>query len=975
MRTEKVLLLTDLVDSTAITERLGDLAAAALWAALDRIARDLLQRWQGQEIDKSDGFLFLFPRVDLAVGFAVALHAALRGLDPPLLARAGLHRGTLVMRHNSAQDIALGAKPMEAEGVAKPVAARIMALAQGGQTLLSREAREQLPDGDGWRVQGIGHWRLKGLDEPLELFAVGDGDASLAPPPDSAKAYRVVRADDHWRPARELPQRLPADRDRFVGRQDALLTLARLFDDGARLVSVLGMGGIGKTRFAQRYASAWLGDYAGGAWFCDLSQARGADGIVHAVALALDVPLGKADPVQQLGAAIAGRGACLLILDNFEQVARHAEATMGAWLAQAPETRFLVTTRELLGIAGETALVLDPLAAADAQALFRQRIRTAGVDALADDEQAAIAPLVELLDRLPLAIELAAARVRVMPPRRLLERMGERFRLLAGRGGRLDRQATLRATLDWSWDLLGAAEQAALAQLSVFEGGFTLDAAEAVVDVSACPDPPWTADALQSLVEKSLVLRLNPQRFGLLRTVQDYATERLTDDQAQRRHWRHFAAMDERQAVAGRCVEVDNLVAACRRAATADPGYAVAALVGAWAALRQAGPFRAGLDLAGAGEAGAPHAAAEQAAIDRVVGSALTLLGEWDLARGRYEAALVHARAQHDCAGQSQILSSIAGLEMGLGQFPEAQAHLDSALALAAASGDAEARYRALNALGNLYLSTSQLQQAAQSYRQALALADMLADRRWQGGLHGNLGTIAHAQGNLTEARQHYAAALAMALDVGNRQWEGNTRCNLGLLLHDLGDDAAARVELESTLALARSIGHRRLEATSLCNLGIVFEALDDLPAAQQAHTAAVAVVQLLNDPRQEGQFRGYLGLLLARLGRGAESADCLARAQALMAQSSDPSSQGLLHCQHAIAVALLGDAPACHASLDLAEAVLAPLDLAADSEPQRALARARALAAAPTMAAADQWSTLPINGSSGSQGLSAPVF
>ena len=954
MRTEKVLLLTDLVDSTGITERLGDLAAAALWAAQDRIARDLLQHWQGLEIDKSDGFFFLFSRVDHAVGFAVALHAALRGLDPPLQARAGLHCGALMIWHNSAADIALGAKPMEVEGVAKPMAARIMALAQGSQTLLSREAREQLLDDDSRRVQPIGHWRLKGLDEPVELFAVGDCTASLAPPADTAKAYRVVRADDHWRPARELPHRLPADRDRFVGRQDALLALARHFDHGTRLVSVLGMGGIGKTRVAQRYAGAWLGDYAGGAWFCDLSQARGADGIVHAVALALDVPLGKSDSVQQLGAAIAGRGACLVILDNFEQVARHAEATLGAWLARAPEARFLVTTRELLGIAGETALVLDPLTTADAQALFRHRIRTAGVDSLADGEQAAIRLLVELLDRLPLAIELAAARVRVMPPSRLLERMGERFRLLAGRGGRLDRQATLRATLDWSWELLGAAEQAALGQLSVFEGGFTLDAAEVVVDVSACPDPPWTADAVQSLVEKSLVLRLNAQRFGLLRTVQDYAAERLADNQAQRRHWRYFAAMDERRAVANRCVEVDNLVAACRRATATDHGYAVSALEGAWATLRRAGPFQTGLDLALAVEASAPHASAEQAAIDRVVGGALHLLGELDLAHGRFEAALVHARTVHDNAGQSQILCSIADLEMGRGQFPEAQAHLDSALALAASSGDAEAQYRALNALGNLHLRTSQLQEAALRYRQALALADALADQRWQGGLHGNLGTIAHSQGSLAEARQHYAAALAMALDVGNRQWEGNTRCNLGLLLHDLGDDAAARIELESALALARSIGHRRLEATSLCNLGIVIDALDDLPAALQAYTAAVAVVQMLNDPRQEGQFRGYLGLALARLGRTTESADCLARAQALLAHGNDPSSQGLLHCQQAIAAGLLGDPAGCHAALDRAEAALASLDLAADSEPQRALARARDMASARASPAAD---------------------
>ncbi|HSW09006.1 AAA family ATPase, partial [Aquabacterium sp.] len=490
------LLLTDIVDSTQLTEQLGHAAMSALWAAHDHAARGLLREWRGREIDKSDGFLLLFDAVADALGFALAYHRALAQLSPPLQARAGLHHGPVTLRENPAADVALGAKPLEVDGLAKPLAARVMALALGGQTLLTEAACAALGDTT-LRQQSHGHWRLKGVETAVELFEVGEAQAPFTPPPDSAKAWRVLRQGELWLPRRELQHTLPAERDSFIGRQSALQELAQRFEGGARLVSLLGTGGTGKTRLAQRYGWTWLGDYPGGVWFCDLSPASTLDGIVHAVAQGLELPLGQVDPVQQIGQAIHGRGACLVVLDNFEQVARHAEATLGQWLDRAPEARFLVTSREVLGIVGEEAMSLPPLPPEDSVTLFLRRAVAAsqGFKPGPEDSEA-IGPLVALLDGLPLAIELCAARVRVMPPRQLLQRMGDRFKLLAGGSGRRDRQATLRNTLDWSWDLLRQPERAALAQLSVFEGGFTIASAEAVVDLSAFDEAPWVVDVL-----------------------------------------------------------------------------------------------------------------------------------------------------------------------------------------------------------------------------------------------------------------------------------------------------------------------------------------------------------------------------------------------------------------------------------------------------------------------------------------------
>ena len=340
---------------------------------------------------------------------------------------------------------------------------------------------------------------------------------------------------------------------------------------------------------------------------------------LHAVAQGLDVPLGKDDPVIQLGHSIAGRGKCLVILDNFEQVARHAEETLGRWLNRASGARFLVTTREVLGLSGEEMLALAPLAPSDAAALFLRRAEAAkpGFEPSAED-QSAIAPLVKLLEGLPLAIELAAARVRVMPPRTLLLRMSERFKLLSSTGGRLDRQATLRAVFDWSWDLLSLPEKAALAQLSVFEGGFTLESVEAVLDLSAYENAPWPMDALQSLVQKSLVRQVTDNRFDLLVSVQEYAAEQLRTAAryagsgpaallaAEMRHGAYFAGLDEKAAVADGCAELDNLVVACRRAAArGDVDMAVRSLEGAWAGLRIARtlPGRGRTRVLGAGHA------------------------------------------------------------------------------------------------------------------------------------------------------------------------------------------------------------------------------------------------------------------------------------------------------------------------------------------------------------------------------------
>ena len=956
----RAVLFTDVVGSTELAARVGDERIAALWTAHDRAARDLLRIWGGREIDKADGMLTVFDRAADAVGFALAYHAALAALDPPLHARAGVHLGPTRLRENALADVARGAKPVEVDGLAKSIAARVMSIAGGGQTLLTAEARAEL-DAAALDLRSHGHWRAKGLAEPFEVFeAKAAGAAPLPPPTGNDKAYRVVRENGAWRPADRMPHNLPAERDAFVGRQSALDELALRLRRGDRLLSIVGVGGCGKTRLAVHFAWQWLGDFPGGAWFCDLAPARGVDGILHAVASALDVPLGRDDPVVQLGHAIAGRGRCLVVLDNFEQVSRHAEATLGRWLGRANEACFVVTTREVLGIAGEAACALAPLGTDDASALFVSRAEAAAQGAVAQaDERQAIGPLVELLDGLPLAIELAAARVRVMPPRQLLARMNDRFRLLVSTGRRRDRQATLRATFDWSWELLCETEKSALAQLSVFEGGFTLAAAEAALDLGEDAGNRWSVDVLQSLVDKSFVRSMAGGRFGMLDTVQEYAAEQLRSpgrfagsgpgavSAAQSRHGVHFAGLSESMAIADRCADLDNLIVACRRAVMRDDlATATGALENAWAGLRLRGPFRVGVELAQRVCAMAGLAGSQRAHALRIAGIALDAAGDPGAAQGPLEAALSAAREVSDVRCEADVLGKLATLTRNRGRVEQACEQVVAALVLAEGCGDRALQCDLHNELGSLRLEMGQVESARTEYETVLRMAREIGDRRWEGGALGNLGNLHAEIGRMDEARHAYEAGIAVAREVGDRQWEGNMLCNLGFLHLTQRSHDEARANFEAALHAARQMGHARLECIALCNLGIALGELDEPDPARQAYEAALDVARRIGERRCEGQFLTYLGLLDARQGRQAQAQLAFDGGEALLRQVADRISLGVLLCARAEACALAGRTAQARSALDDARSIADESQVGPESELGLALSRVEALLA-----------------------------
>ena len=935
-------LFTDIEGSTMLWEQAPE-AMRPLLAWHDGVLRSAIESSGGHVFKTTgDGVYAVFGTAKHAIAACLqaqrklqqaaigAAGAPMQAREPPITIRVrmGLHSGAAEFRDG------------DYFGAPLNRAARIMSVANGEQVLLSSTTAELLRGDlpDEVELREMGEHRLKGLPHPERLLQlVASGLRADFPP----LVSRAVHS-------------LPAERDAFVGRNDALAELAKRFGRDARLVSVLGVGGTGKTRLAIRFGWSALDAFPGGIWFCDLSEARTLDGILRAVAEGLGVPLGSDEPVTRVGNAIAGRRECLVILDNFEQVARLAEETLSRWLNRASMARFLVTTREVLGLTGEEILALGPMPPQDASTLFVKRAEAAKPGfVLSTEDQAAIGPLAKLLDGLPLAIELAAARVRVMPPRTLLARMTDRFKLLSSIRGRLDRQATLRAVFDWSWDLLSLPEKTALAQLSVFEAGFTLEAAEAVLDLGDSAGAPWAVDMLQSLVQKSLVRQVTDDRFDLLVSVQEYAAEHLRTIgrypgsgpaaalAAETRHGAYFASTEEPTAVEHGSADLDNLVVACRRcAARGDAATATRILQAAWGVLALRGPFRIGVELSSLVQAIPGLEPGTAATVHEVAGSALRLLGSVADARTALERSLEEAREAGDRACEIRALLNLGALDIQRGHAQSGHDVLELALAAAREIWDWGLESEARNKLGNLQISVGKPDSALPHFEAALDLARKARDRRREVTALGNLGTIEVS--GASKARLHCETALAMARNQGDRMIESNALCNLGLLNYLEGRLEDAREHLDTGLVVAREIGNVEAEGIVLCNLGMVHEALGQLDEAESHYDAALAIAREFELRRLEGQILGYAAVSSARRGKFDDARGCLDAGETLLRAVSDRVSLGILLCNRYEAEELAGSSSGASAALVRAEEIAAEVAAGADSELGFALARLR---------------------------------
>ena len=805
------LLFTDIEGSTRLLQSLGPRYAEVL-AEYRRLLRVATHSQDGREVGtEGDGCFFAFRRAKGALAAAVAAMRAIdrypwpAGITVPV--RMGLHTG----------------EPVSADtgyvGMDVHRAARICAVGHGGQMLLSQTTRDLVADDlpQGISLRDLGQHRLKDLAGRQYLFQVVAAELPTDfPPLNSLDA---------------LPNNLPTQLTSFIGREREKAEVRRLLST-TRLLTLTGAGGSGKTRLALQVAADRLEEYPDGVWQVELAPLADPSLVPRAVASALGVSEQPSRALTEVVADYLRSKTLLLIFDNCEHVLPACAQLADFLLRACPSLRMLATSREALRIAGEISWRVPSMSLPDLEQRLPPPERLMDVEAVrlfveraagvlpaftvTTQNVHAIGQMCHQLDGMPLAIELAAARVKVLSAEQIVARLDDRFRLLTG-GSRtaLPRHQTLRATMDWSYGLLSEQEQSLLRRLSVFAGGCALEAIEAVCAGGGLA-PAEILGLLAQLVDKSLVqveIREGEARYRLLETVREYGRDRLREageaEETRRRHRDWYLPLVERAepelhgpnqiAWLERLEENhDNIRAAfewCRTEAGGDAAglRLAAALYQFWDIRGHFAEGRAWLD-----QMLSQHKAA--APVLRV--KALTRAAHLAHRQGDYarvsalcEEALALAQAEGDKQGRAEALHYLAHAAEGAGDHHRAAELLNGSVALHRAVGNTFELARALNCLANTARVGANYPKAADLYEEALMLVHSLGDKGSMGAitLH-NLGYVVLRQGDHQRSWALFRESLALVEELGDKR--SMIKCLAGLA----GASAEARPEWAARL-------------------------------------------------------------------------------------------------------------------------------------------------------------------------------
>jgi predicted ATPase/class 3 adenylate cyclase len=719
-------LFTDIEGSTRLLDELGEGYAEVL-AEHHRVVRKAIEEHGGVEVDtQGDAFFVSFARASDAAAAAASAQEALG--DTGLRVRMGIHTG----------------EPLLADtgyiGMDVHRAARVMSAGHGGQVVLSQTTRDLLDET--FELQDLGEHRLKDLSAPQRLFQLGSGEFP---------ALKTLHQTN-----------LPVQPTPLVGRDSELAEASALLR-GNRLVTLVGPGGSGKTRLALQLAAEAVEDFEGGVFWVPLQAVADPRLVESTIAQSVGSSDGVAD-------FLRGRTA-LLLLDNLEQVLE-AAPDLAELLRETSGVKLLVTSREPLNLAGEQRFPVDPLSDDDAITLFIERARAVDPGFSASP---AVAEICRRLDGLPLALELAAARVSVLSAEDLAARLERALPLLTG-GARdvPERQRTLRAAIEWSYELLGEEEQRVFRSLAVFAGSFDLDSALAICGADL--------DELQALIDKSLVRRWASGRFGMLETIHEFARERLDAAgeavEVGQRHAGHYLAvarsanLDAEAETAGN-PEVARLEQANLRAALqwtiendqTELGLRLAvALERYWVS---EAPFE-GDQWFTTLLAKADHVDPSlRAAALRDHGGAVYIVGQFDRGLALYLESLALYREVGDEPGMAHIIHRLAIDAVRVGDLDRGRALTEEARVLARGARKDEAL--ALITLGSIAYKEGDVDKAIELMEQGGEIAGEVGFTWFQGGRLLDLAEIGVETGRLEDAERWLRDGLAILLPLRDR--------------------------------------------------------------------------------------------------------------------------------------------------------------------------------------------------------------
>jgi len=871
----KTLLFTDIEGSTRLWAQEPVRMQPAL-ALHDAILRDGVESNHGAIVKTTgDGIFATFDdpldglSATLSIQRMLADPAATSGI--PLRIRCALHVGVVERRD------------ADYFGTAVNQTARIMGAAHGGQVLVSQSAADLLADRlpAGLALRDLGSIRLRDLATPARVFQLLHSDLRQDFP-----ALRSLEA---------TPNNLPQQMTSFVGRERELAQ-ARALLGGARLVTIVGPGGIGKTRLSLQIAADVLDAHPDGVWFIELASIVDPGLVPKAIAQVLGLQEDASTPVVQALCAHVASRRLLLVLDNCEHLVEPCANLVTALLRTAPDVRVLASSREALNVSGEQTYPLPPLALpdpgssavdaarSDAGQLFIERARLRQPTfALSERNVKVVAQICARLDGIPLALELAAARVGVLTVETIAERLHDRFRLLTG-GSRtaLPRQQTLRALIDWSYDLLGAAEKTLFARLSVFAGGWSLPAAEAV-----CTDddlaPEDVLDLLTGLANKSLVVPDgNGARYRMLETIRDYARDRLQERgesvAVRVRHCNYFVkfAEDAEPHLEGGAdqpawlerldVEHDDLRAAL--------GWSLEEPEGAEGDLRLTGALYRFWAHRGHAQEGLQWC---EAALTRAAGRPCTLarlkalhasgtlawrLGDITGARTLLEQALAMSRELGDRSREGRVLNNLGGVAIHQADEAAAQAFMEQAVVIHRATGNSALEARVLNNVAALAISRGRFAESEAPLERALALSRELHNAMEEATARSHLGYLAMRRGEFARAQVLHEQALATARAFGVREFELEEMRQLGETILAQGDVTAARMHFRDALVASRDIGNQHEIALCLEALTMLMVEAKEHEIAARLCGAADTLRTAIATPRAYSEQEMYDGTI-----------------------------------------------------------------------------------------------------------------
>ncbi len=803
------LLFSDIEGSTRLWEEDSARMRDAL-GAHNEILRSTIDAHHGHVFKTvGDSFCAVFTDAVDAVTAAVAGQQALSGSKDvgSITVRMAIHTGTLEEDHG------------DYAGPALNRVARLLATGHGGQVLLSRVTADLVQGTLPTQVtlRDLGEHRLRDLARPEHVYQLLAPNLGAAFPP--------------LRSLQVLSNNLPLQLSTFVGREMETSEIIALIEQH-RLVTLVGSGGVGKTRLSLQVAGNLLDGSGDGVWFVELAPVTKEEYIPATVALSLGLSLpSEGDPVENVVRSLATKH-MLLVFDNCEHLVEPAARLISAILRGAPKVKVLASSRQGLGIAGEATYQVPSLAlpAKDAAhlsasdliryesvALFVERARAANATfSLTDDNAPIVADVCRRLDGIPLALELAAARAKMLSPRQLRDRLDERFRVLTG-GSRdaLPRQQTMRALIDWSHDLLDERERALFRRLGVFVNGFTLEGAVAVGSGNDL-DELDVFDVLASLVDKSLVLA-QPQgdalRYGLLESTRAYAVEKL-DDSGERDPIAdcHLAYLRDRFAELWQRREHSAQTADIVSALRSEADDVRSALDGALVRLKltEGGELLAriakiwgsiGLEAEGVTRCEAFLAALPgdelrlRAALSSALAGLLFYSGHKLDAFERATQAVEYARTSGDASLLAITLSSYATAAVVLGRLDEAEQALAQAETLG--EGSVVHRLTLLEARASLSQFRGDLETAARTFEQLRQEHRSLGNANGELAAAINLAEVEHARGHSQRAAAIVAERVPIVRSDGDKS-------ALDVLLHNLAGYLAAIDDLRGALSAAR---------------------------------------------------------------------------------------------------------------------------------------------------------------------------